>query len=420
MEINLAQLKGSCECGRNHAITTKTIIMEPGAINRILDVTEALEIKSMGCIICDTNTKDFAEAVALKISANLYIHKPVIVLQADGLEASDKCVQEAEAEISPYVSWLAAVGSGTVHTITRFLANKMKIPFVSVPTAAATDGFAGTVNTMSWNGYIKTFTGVAPLAVFADNDIFLNAPYRLTAAGISETLSKYMSLADWKCGNIFLNEPFCERVYELVKTAVDSVFENLPAIHAGDAEACETLMLSLLMAGISMQMWGDSRPVSGGERQLVQFWDMCVVNKKPNALQGEKIGVGLLTALRHCEKALQIANPERKMLGYEGMPQSVMKSKFGPMYESVLKENQPDPLKSVTPEIMLEKFPELQKIISSIPSARKLRPHMQAAGCMTKMEDIGLDSGIIPDSLMLAPFVRRRFTVMRVLKLLKI
>jgi len=420
MEINLAQLKGGCECGRSHFIKTKTIIIEPGAINRIADVTGALELKSMGCIICDTNTLVYAEAVALKLSANLYIHKPVIVLQADGLEASDKCVQEAEAEISPYVSWLVAVGSGTVHTITRFLANKMKIPFVSVPTAASTDGFAGTVNTMSWNGYIKTFTGIAPLAVFADADIYLNAPYRLTAAGICETLSKYMSLADWQCGKLFLNEPFCDRVYELVKTAVDSVYETLPAIHANDAEAYETLMLSLLMSGVSMQMWGDSRPVSGGERQLAQFWDMRVVNQKPDALQGEKIGVGLLTALRHCEKVLQIASPERKMLGYEGMPQSVMKSKFGLMYEAILKENQPDPLKSVTPEMMLEKFPELKQIISSIPSARKLRPSMQAAGCATKMEDIGLTSEIIPDSLLLAPFVRRRFTIMRVLKLLKI
>ena len=420
MEINLAQLKGNCECGRNHSITTKTIIIEPHAIERILDVTEALELKSMGCIICDTNTKPYADAVAEKLSANLYIHKPVIVLEAGGLETSDKCVQEAEAEISPYVSWLVAAGSGTVHTITRFLANKMKIPFVSFPTAASTDGFAGTVNTMFWHGYVKTFTGIAPLAVIADTDIFMGAPYRSTAAGISETLGKYMALGDWQCGRLFLNEPFCDRIYELVKTAVDSVFDNLPAIHAGDVEAYETLMLSLLMSGVAMQMWGDSRPVSGGERQLAQFWDMCVINPKPAALQGEKIGVGLLTALRHCEKVLQISSPERKALEYDGMPQSVIKSKFGSMFETILKENQPDPMKSITPEMMVEKFPGLKQIVSSMPSVRKLRPYMQAAGCVTKMEGIGLSNEIIPDSLLLAPFVRRRFTIMRVLKLLKI
>lgn len=84
-----------------------------------------------------------------------------------GVEAAKKGLDEIGD-----VDMMIAVGSGTVHDITRFHAYEMKIPYFSVPTAASVDGFVSTVAAMTWHGFKKSFTAVSPVVVIADTDIF--------------------------------------------------------------------------------------------------------------------------------------------------------------------------------------------------------------------------------------------------------
>ena len=91
---------------------------------------------------------------------------------------------------------MIAVGSGTIHDITRYHAYERKIPFFSVPTAASVDGYVSTVAAMTWHGFKKSFTAVSPVVVIADTDIFSKAPMRLTASGVADLLGKYTALAD--------------------------------------------------------------------------------------------------------------------------------------------------------------------------------------------------------------------------------
>ena len=58
---------------------------------------------------------------------------------------------EDEADI------LIAVGAGTIHDLTRYIAFAKGIPFISMPTAASVDGFVSTVAAMNWKGMKKTF-----------------------------------------------------------------------------------------------------------------------------------------------------------------------------------------------------------------------------------------------------------------------
>lgn len=418
MEFGIEDLSGKCECGRTHTLATKIILLEAGATKKLAQTAETLGLGSGGCIICDSNTKQYADFAADNIKPLLAKKNAVVMLKAKDLHANEEAFELAGSVMPEDSAWILAAGSGTVHDIARYVAHKRKIPFISYPTAASVDGFVSTVCAATLNNYKKTIPGVAPLAVVADTDVFSKAPYRLTASGIGDMLGKYISLADWKSAPLLVKEDFCERIYSMTKKAVEDVRANLPAIHAGDTDAYETLMSSLLLSGLAMQMWGDSRPASGSEHHLSHFWEMGIVNSTPDALHGEKVGVGLLCALRFYEKITQLGNIEAKLAPYGGMPLPVMRKKLGVFYEDILKENQPDILRGITIDKVAESFPALKGIIAGLPNARKLRPFMQAAGCATTMEEIGLSRDIIPDSILLAPFIRRRLTIMRASKLL--
>ncbi len=418
VEIKLDGYGGKCDCGREHKLLTRTIVIDTDATKKLGDIVHALGLSSGGRLICDTNTRRYADAIADNFSSILCPTKPVITLDAKNLHANEIAVAELLDTLPDDTQWLIAVGSGTIHDLTRYLARERKLQFISYPTACSADAFASTVCAMTFKGMKKTFSGPAPLAIIADTAVYLAAPYRLTASGISDILGKYTCLADWQCGRLMLNEDFCERIYAISKKSLDEVRENLPAIHAGDKDAYETLMLALILSGIAMQLWGDSRPASGSEHHLSHFWEMGIINPKLTTLHGEQVGVGLLLALRHYDQIGQLYNIERTIKPYEGMPLALMRKKLGPMYEDILKQNQPDLLRNVTTEKVVETFAELQKILKALPKAGKLRPFMQAAGCVTTLEELGLTREIIPESIILSPFVRRRMTIMRYSKLL--
>lgn len=420
MEFVLDEFEGICECGKTHTLNTKAILLEAGATKKLAQTADYLGLRYGGCIICDSNTQQYADLAAGELKPFLAAKNAIIMLKAKDLHADENAFTLAESVMPEDTAWLLAAGSGTIHDITRYLAHKRGIPFISYPTAASVDGFVSTVCAATSNGFKKTLPGVAPLAVVADTGVFSKAPYRLAASGIGDMLGKYTALADWKCASLLVKEDFCEKIYSLTQKAVDDVRTNLPAIHAGEPDAYETLMSSLLLSGLAMQMWGDSRPASGSEHHLSHFWEMGIINPKTDALHGEEVGVGLLCALRFYEKVAELRNIEEHIQPYGGMPLPVMRKKLGVFYEDILKENQPDILRGISADKISADFAEIRNIIAGLPNARKLRPFMQAAGCVTTIEEIGLSRDIVPDSIILAPFIRRRMTIMRASKLLNI
>ena len=103
---------------------------------------------------------------------------------------------------------ILAVGGGTIHDLSRYIAYERRIPYISIPTAASTDSYLAEEALLLWDGEKKLFPAESPLYVFADTNIFSRAPYRLTASGISDLLGRYICLADWKIA-IWLQESIC-------------------------------------------------------------------------------------------------------------------------------------------------------------------------------------------------------------------
>ena len=277
MKIDVNQFLKPCSCGRKHEIVVDDIIIDSGAINQLPEILKrpAYADKKSLVMICDENTYEAAGK------------------QVEGLD-----------EIGD-VDMMIAVGSGTVHDITRFHAYEMKIPFFSVPTAASVDGFVSTVAAMTWHGFKKSFTAVSPVVVIADTDIFKKAPLRLTASGVSDLLGKYTALADWKITHLLTGEYICKEICDMEYQALDSLISSLDGLKTGDTKAYEDLMYGLLLSGLAMQMTGNSRPASGAEHHMSHLWEMEVLNDYIDFYHGEKVGVGLVLSSKIYHKAAE-------------------------------------------------------------------------------------------------------------------
>ena len=417
MELNVQSFDGLCTCGQRHSVSTRGVWVEDGALSRLPSLL-AEHGFAAPVVLCDDNTR-FAAQQVLKLTPGALL----VCLPACGLHANEHGVELAERALPPGADVLVAVGSGTIHDITRFVAFGRGLPFLSVPTAASVDGFVSTVAAMTWHGCKKTFPAVAPLYVLADSAIFAQAPARLGASGVADLLGKYTAIADWRIAGLATGETVCERVCALELEAMERVRANLGGIRAGERRACEELMYGLLLSGIAMQMVGNSRPASGAEHHLSHLWEMAVLAPEPQAYHGEKVGVGLLCAARvYHAFALALRQGRVEPALYGGIEHALLQRTFGVkgQLEGILEENTPDPLAAVDATALLAKKEELLRILEDVPTEQELFDVLAAVDGVRTLEQAGIPEEKRAESLSLSPYVRARLTLMRLTKLYNI
>lgn len=421
MRVDTDDFARPCSCGKEHHIDVKEILIEEGAVEELeREMSEGyLKEYISPLLICDTNTFQAAQ----EFMEEIFDRCQLLVLEAEGLHADNYAVEIVENNMEEDIDLILAVGSGTVHDISRYVAFAYKIPFVSVPTAASVDGFVSTVAAMTWNGLKKTMPAAAPLAVFADTNIFAHAPKRLTASGVSDLFGKYICLADWKIAHMLTGEYYCDYVVELEEKALRTVRSSLRAIAQGDEESCEKLMYALILSGLAMQMVGNSRPASCAEHHMSHLWEMEVINEHLDALHGEKVSVGTMLVLKEYKRiARAIRSGSCRVIPYEKKDEGLLEETFGKkgLLEGIQKENEPELLLEVKPKVLEQHLEDIADIIEELPDEEEMLHMLNKAGCTASVYDIGLNEDIIPMSLRLSPYVRRRLSLMRIRKMLKI
>ena len=417
MRVDINKFIGFCGCGKEHKIMVKDIIIESEAIKKLSMIMEKEGFKNI-TIICDENTYAAAgEEIKEIIPKGKFIN-----LKSENLHANEIAVQKVYECLSVENDVLIALGSGTIHDITRYVAYNKDIPFISVPTAASVDGFVSTVAAMTWKGDKKTFTAVSPIYVVADTDIFKEAPYRLTASGVSDLIGKYTALVDWKISSIVIGEYICNKVCNMEIDAVNKLCECVDDLVLGKSEAYEQLMYALILSGLAMQIIGNSRPASGAEHHMSHLWEMEVINKHLDAYHGEKVSVGLILVMEEYKKIKKsIENGRCRVKKYYGLEEDMLKEVFKSreMYDSIMKENTPDPLLNVNKVILQNRLESIAEILEKLPTLDFVKDTLKRAKAVTTLEEIGLSNDVKQNSIRVSPYVRNRLTLMRISKMLE-
>ena len=141
MRVDADDFARPCGDGKMHH-EIKEILIEPGAVNALEEAMSEGFLKEYisPLLICDTNTCKATE----KLMEDIFDRCQVLVLDADDLQADQHAIEIVENYMDEDIDLILAVGSGTVHDISRYVAFQYKIPFISVPTAASAEGFVST------------------------------------------------------------------------------------------------------------------------------------------------------------------------------------------------------------------------------------------------------------------------------------
>ncbi len=78
--------------------------------------------------------------------------------------------------VTPQIDFLVSIGGGTITDIVRYVATRLHIPTVSIPSAMTMDGFFTNMSLILLNGLKTTYYGDDPAIVLGDMEIIAKAP----------------------------------------------------------------------------------------------------------------------------------------------------------------------------------------------------------------------------------------------------
>jgi len=215
------------------------------------------------------------------------------VIVASSTAEDLRTVKDKIKELQP--QFVLGVGGGTKIDVAKLSSANQNIPFISVPTTASHDGIASPLGAIK--GLDRPFSAMAqaPMAIVADTQVIIHSPYRLTASGCGDTISKLTAVRDWRLAHDKKNEYYGGYADSLSLMSAQLVMKNAEGIQPKDEEGLRVLLEALISCGVAMSIAGNSRPGSGSEHLFSHALDM--IAPKP-ALHGEQSGVGTIMMAR--------------------------------------------------------------------------------------------------------------------------
>ncbi len=383
-------------------------------------------------LIADTNTfRALGERVETALKAGGYeVHS--IVLEGKEIIADEHYLTEVlvRAPLGPCT--FLAVGSGTLTDITRFISDRTGRPFISLPTAPSVDGFTSIGAPLVISGVKTTIICQSPLAVFADLETLCNAPQPMIAAGFGDMLAKITSLADWKLGSLVWDEPFDPVIYKRSEAAIESCISHARQIGQRSPEGVRRLMDALIESGLCMLDFGSSRPASGAEHHASHYWEMKLLQEhRPAILHGAKVGVATIHILEQYDKVRQISRQEMlNRLEAATLPSreqevATIKKGYGELADGVMSESKAfldlteqgfDKVK----RCIAEQWDQIQDIAAKVTAPGIVADYLRQAGAATDGIELGLGKEEIRLGYEYGHYLRNRFTVMKLSRVLGI
>ncbi len=266
----------------------REVLVGKGTIERVSEISRRLGFTKSALVIAGSKTNEIAGKIVREL------------LEADGMEVNTFLVETATAEdvmtvedrvktLKPQVVF--GVGGGTKIDVAKCSSAHQEVPFISVPTTASHDGIASPLSSIK--GFEKPYSVMAqaPLAIIADTDIIMQAPWHCLLSGCGDVIAKLTAVKDWEMAHDERDEYYGGYAASLALMSAKLVMQNAELIKLGSEEGLRILLEALISCGVSMSIAGSSRPCSGSEHMFSHALDVI----RPNSsMHGEKCGIGTI------------------------------------------------------------------------------------------------------------------------------
>lgn len=182
---------------------------------------------------------------------------------------------------------IIGIGGGKVIDSAKYTGFLRKLPFISVPTSASSDGFSSASASLLIDGRRSSVPARMAYGIIVDIGVIKSAPKHFLYSGIGDMVSKITALYDWQYEEDKGHAEVNDFAMMIAKKAVNS-FVRTPFESIKDDLFLKELLDSLAMSGIANEIAGNSSPTSGSEHLISHALDKIL--ERPQ-LHGIQVGI---------------------------------------------------------------------------------------------------------------------------------
>ena len=410
-----------CDCGREHYASLKFVSVRKDALEDLPVFARKLDFKSL-YLICDTITYDIAGKRCMEILAAADVKASAVVLNHTGFD--EATLGELLINMPDNCDLCVAVGTGAINDMTRYFSFRMHRPFFTVATAAPMDGFASALAVLNINNLKTSIDAQTPTAIIGDTEILKGAPYRMIAAGLGDLLGKFTCLADWKLAKVINGEHYCDKVVELVEQCVADVLRDADKAKDRDPKVLGDIMEGLVLTGVAMSLYGNSRPASGCEHHMSHYWEMMFEQQGRRPVpHGTQVGVGtvlmlkLVEALRAKKVDFEAARAAAKAYDQAAWEENI-RAAYGPAAQGVI-DMEAKAKKNETAarleriDSMEQNWAEITALLEALPSSETVAGLLKSLDSPYTPAGIDVDAEMLKNTFLYCKEVRARYTILQ-------
>ena len=415
--------KFTCDCGREHYASLKFVSVRKDALEDLPVFAKELGFKSL-YLIADKITYDIAGKRCMEILASAGVKAKIQVLTHTAFD--EATVGELLINLPDDCDLCVAVGTGAINDMTRYFSFRMKRPFFTVATAAPMDGFASSLAVLNINNLKTSIEAQTPTAIIGDTEILKGAPYRMIAAGLGDLLGKSTCLCDWKLAKVINGEHYCDKIVELVEKCVDDVLQVADKAKDRDPKVLGDIMEGLVLTGVAMSLYGNSRPASGCEHHMSHYWEMMFeqAGKRP-VPHGTQVGVGTVLILKLVEALRKTGiDFDAARTAAKGYDQAAWEEKirmaYGPAAQGVIdmeakaKKNETNArLERI--DSMEKNWAEITALLEALPASETVMDLLKSLDASYLPDQIEVDEEMLRNTFLYCKEVRARYTILQMI-----
>ena len=188
---------------------------------------------------------------------------------------------------------VVGIGGGKVIDTAKYASHINQIPCISIPTAISNDGICSPIAVLKekQNKY-KSLGTKMPIALFVPFHLIEKSDEDSIISGVGDLLSNLSAIEDWKLANKETGDPMDDYAVMISKNAALAVYTEIKNCILMQKtkeqflkENLKTIIESLALSGIAMEIAGTSRPASGAEHLISHAIDELYGGLKPHGIQ---------------------------------------------------------------------------------------------------------------------------------------
>lgn len=353
------------------------------------------------------------------------------ILNPDHLHTDDFSITKVLATYDAQPRLFVAVGSGTITDITRFTSHRSQNSFVSFPTAGSVDAFTSRSAPATISGLKGSIYCQSAIAIFTDLPTICNAPRFLTASGFGDSISKFASASDWKYTHLIWGLPFDEDIYRHALHAARQSAGEVEGIASAEPDSMAKLMDSQFESGFCMADFINTSPASGAEHHIAHIWEMMFQWEGREGLyHGQAVGVTTIIVAEWYRRFRRLTKDEaEKLLDKAQIPaaeeqKALLREKLPRIADGLIESNPiyiqlSDPVVfAKTKGRILDQWDVIQDIAANVPPPEQIRDWLKMVGGPTTMDELGVTPLQQEIGMEFSIYLRERFSMNIIRKLL--